>query len=251
MISNNTDIFESKFKLNTSKICQDRTAVYINKVKSSITKDRIAASLISDKLLSYEEEFSHTLINAFDRNKNCEITFTTTISLKYESLIAFIYALRINNIQIISIKNVVKNQYEQFIQVDGLQNLKDNIRIELEDSKLALLDEVIKEHAIRASEHHVSRVVKIYSNNDVSNYIQIALKKTFEKLGYFQVDAEGSYYTIFEGENIVCILHDKQLVFVSIQGKIKIDQFMRKLEEEFMLNGEALNAVETKDIIMF
>lgn len=230
----------------------DSSSVIINidKSKSKITKDRVAASILSDLALTPENDFNHTVVEAKDESSDRIVKFTTTMSLKYEALMAFIYTLRIHGFSILSIANIVDSKDSRILKIDGLDIQSDMLRIEIADEHAFFIDSVIEEQIKREEEKHTSKIIKIH-NKDIMDCVKIALNKTFNKLGYFTVDCTGLNYSIFEGETLSCVLYNKQIVFVSTEGKINIDKFMGYLEDICISNGEALIAEETSDIVMF
>ncbi len=228
--------------------------VYIDKQQSYLTKDRVAASFISDKALNQEAGFNNTLIKA-ERNSKDTALFKSNIPLSYEALISFIYELRIAGYSVTDISNISMAGDKQIISVNEIHTDTDIIKVSVSDKLRTLVNTLIKEHKSRDKERHTSKIVKLKSEESteyILNTVKIALRQSFTKVSEFTVESDkGDLYYIFDSTNVTCVVGDNHLLFISTQKYINLDEFRQRLTSVCSNHDKRYDIEVTNEIVMF
>lgn len=237
------------------QIYGENIPIYLNKIDSSLTKDRVAASFITDPAFRVSSNGYNTLIKALNINDNTEKLFKSDKALNYDSLMAMIYELRLNGYVVTAIANISLEDNNQITCISELHTDTNIIRISMSDELRNLTKTIIKEHEYRSQERHVVKIMRISALNRkkiTDKIIKIAIKSSFDNLIIYDIESNtNEHYKVYEGVKLTCVRQGNDLLFVSTKKDIDISKFELNLRSLLSQENRLFNIEVSNEIIMF
>ncbi len=231
---NGSTLMACEKEMESCRLYGENIPIYINKSKSPITKDRVAAAFICDELLNSRIDFSKILIKSVSKSEESEHRFQSNMALTYNSLISFIYYLRLCGDKITSMNSISYGDNKQIISVEDINASTDFIKVSVSDDLRWLVDGVINEQKYKDKDRHLCTIVSLnYKEEQETEFkdaINIALKHTFGKIAEYIIRSnEGDKYIIFEGAKACCVVTKKFLVITHQYRLLDLSKFVAKL----------------------
>lgn len=226
--------------------------IYVEKQEMTLRKDRVAASFISDNVLSAEGNFTNTLISVIDNVDNNLKVFKSNICLPYEALLSFIYELRLDGYTTKCIANVSNGDKCNIVFIDGMHTDTNFIKISVSDNLRSLVQTLISESQARLKEKHIGRIVCLKEKAELSDIIYAAFNESYTIIAEYTItDEEHNSYKILDSLDVTCVIKKNHLLFISTKQSIKLNDFIKNL---ITLSDGAIKGADikvTSELIMF
>lgn len=183
--------------------------VVIDKRRSNIADIKSIALILSDSII-FPDEVSYMTITAID-GENKEV-YKVGAKLSAEAIVALVYWLRLNGKEVDSIALVGANGIE--IKIDGISNYDDTLRIFIDDSYKAFIEDIISIDDMRLHNIYVCRIIEFDESSlaDREEIIYLAIKNTFEEVEYTVVKAGDKMIGISDAFEVVCVVDGTKLM---------------------------------------
>lgn len=250
----------------------DMIPIYLNKLSTSIARDRVAVSVISDETMEDKGKFTNTLIQVTSNNTyNAEseearmaeedLGLTSTSLFKssnvmsYEALMALIYKLRIDGYVVNDIANISSCTDGDIISVEELNSDIDIVRITASDRLATVIESIIERNEYRINERHTCRILTVcaqdMSEHDLQELINVAFKRAFKLVEMYAVSSEdGNNYGILASNNVACVKSGNTITVAAVTGEVDCEGLQVALKKLLDKEGVEYRIKTTGELIM-
>lgn len=223
--------------------------VVIDKRRSNIADIKSIALILSDSII-FPDEVSYMTITAID-GENKEI-YKVGAKLSAEAIVALVYWLRLNGKEVDSIALVGANGIE--IKIDGISHYDDTLRIFIDDSYKAFIEDIISIDDMRLHNIYVCRIIEFDESSlaDREEIIYLAIKNTFEEIEYTVVKAGDKMIGISDAFEAVCVVDGTKLMvmYPKDTGKSIVGNLIVNIRKACETYGEDSDIKVSNEIYM-
>ena len=223
--------------------------VVIDKRRSNIADIKSIALILSDSII-FPDEVSYMTITAID-GENKEV-YNVGAKLSAEAIVALVYWLRLNGKEVDSIALVGANGIE--IKIDGISHYDDTLRIFIDDSYKAFIEDIISIDDMRLHNIYVCRIIEFDESSlvDREEIIYLAIKNTFEEIEYTVVKAGDKMIGISDAFEAVCVVDGTKLMvmYPKDTGKSIVGNLIVNIRKACETYGEDSDIKVSNEIYM-
>ena len=223
--------------------------VVIDKRRSNIVDIKSIALILSDSII-FPDEVSYMTITAID-GENKEVC-KVGAKLSAEAIVALAYWLRLNGKEVDSIALVGANGIE--IKIDGISHYDDTLRISIDDSYKAFIEDIISIDDMRLHNIYVCRIIEFDESSlaDREEIIYLAIKNTFEEIEYTVVKAGDKMIGISDAFEAVCVVDGTKLMvmYPKDTGKSIVGNLIVNIRKACETYGEDSDIKVSNEIYM-
>lgn len=223
--------------------------VVIDKRRSNIADIKSIALILSDSII-FPDEVSYMTITAID-GENKEV-YKVGAKLSAEAIVALAYWLRLNGKEVDSIALVGANGIE--IKIDGISHYDDTLRIFIDDSYKAFIEDIISIDDMRLHNIYVCRIIEFDESSiaDREEIIYLAIKNTFEEIEYTVVKAGDKMIGISDAFEAVCVVDGTKLMvmYPKDTGKSIVGNLIVNIGKACEIHGEDSDIKVSNEIYM-
>lgn len=219
----NNGVYEGKVEeaLVNSKLLGVCSHTHINKGETDLIRDRIAANLISSDGMGTLLGCTNTVIKV--SNKHREMVYRSSDIMEYNSLMAFIYTMRMEGNSVTDVANIRDGCGTDTQLCVALENMHcDNEQLRISSNKIDDIDGMVDNADRILKEKHLSYKIfieyetdsKENGNIDTTEIVCKAFRNGFGISEKYIVNGEdGSKYIIIRSSNKACVICDKTIIF--------------------------------------
>lgn len=223
--------------------------VVIDKRRSHIADIKSIALILSDAII-FPDEFVSMTITAIDGEKKG--VYKVGAKLSAEALVALTYWLRLNGKEVDSIALVGDNGLE--IKIDGISHYDDTLRVFIDDSYKAFIEDIISIDDMRLHNIYVCRIIEFDESSlvDREEIVYLAIKNTFEEIEYTVVKAGDKAIGISDAFEAVCIVDGTRLMvmYPKDAGKSIVRNLIANIRKACEVHGEYSDIKVSTEICM-
>lgn len=226
--------------LSIKEITGENIPVYVSKITSALTRDRVAVSFLVDIADTYKD-YSTTVIKVNDLNISADTEeeqiilndfemhksdiFKSSGVLDYEAAMALLYRLRLDNYVVTDIANIEEGGENNSIAIEELHNTHDFIRITMNESLKGIYEKIIEDATERVDEKHSNRIVtlkiKDKTDKEIEDILTIGFRRTYGVENVYNIySTEGIKYKILSNEGIAAVISGDTMVITYIKKKV-------------------------------
>lgn len=237
----------------------DNSSIYMDKISSKLSRDRMAFSLIVVALES-QTKFTSTLLRFMDMKTEQITEYQSSMPLTYEAAMAFTYLKRIEGELLVDIVYICDNSIDgsSFISLEGLNCDSDILKLSLSDQLIPLVDTLMELDEHREAERHKTSITTLVNTRGSSLKFQDALELGFSKTFGIQGRCEikslsktGKTYKIVYTDNIGGVIRGNRLIVATLDYGEYADELRDNIKEYTEDNTNNIQISCTDDIIMF
>lgn len=237
----------------------DNSSIYMDKISSKLSRDRMAFSLIVGALES-QTKFTSTLLRFRDIETEQIREYQSSMPLTYEAAMAFTYLKRLEGELLVDIAYICEDSVDgsSFISLEGLNCDSDILKLSLSDQLIPLVDALVESDEHREMERHKTSVTTLVNTRGSSLKFQDALELGFSKTFGIQGRCEikslssiGKAYKIVYADSIGGVIRGNRLTVATLDYGEYADELKNNIKRYTDTDIENIQISCTDSIIMF